>query len=49
MIYNATRDHGFGNFIHNNGDTPTGPDGPTISSGDRTIRPTPTATPTRLT
>ncbi len=31
MIFNPTRDHGFGVFIHRNGDNPTGPDGPTIS------------------
>ena len=30
MIYNPTRDHGFGNYIHNNRYNPTGPDGPTI-------------------
>lgn len=31
LIYNATRDHGFGNYIHKNDYTPTGPDGPTIN------------------
>jgi hypothetical protein len=30
MIFNATRDHGFGVFMHNSGYSPTGPDGPTI-------------------
>ena len=31
MIFNPTRDQGFGVFIHKNGDKPTGPDGPTIN------------------
>ncbi len=31
LIYNATRDRGFGNYIHNNDDIPTGPNGPTIN------------------
>ena len=30
MIFNATRDHGFGSYIHKNDHIPTGPDGPTI-------------------
>jgi hypothetical protein len=30
MIFNPTRDHGFGVFIHNSDYSPTGPDGPTI-------------------
>lgn len=30
LIYNATRDGGFGNYIHKNELTPMGPDGPTI-------------------
>jgi hypothetical protein len=31
MIFNPTRDHGFGVFMHNSDYRPTGPDGPTIS------------------
>jgi len=31
LIYNATRDHGFGNYIHKNDDLPTGPGGSTIN------------------
>jgi hypothetical protein len=31
MIFNPTRDGGFGVFIHKNGNHPVGPDGPTIN------------------
>ena len=31
LIYNATRDHGFGNYIYKSNDIPTGPAGPTIN------------------
>ena len=41
LIFNATRDHGFGNFIRNTNFTPSGPIGPTINPADND----PVATP----
>ena len=41
MVFNPTRDHGYGVFIHNSAYSPAGPDGPTIdpSKNDPTNTP----------